>query len=90
MNNKVLVKLFIPEIDQSFDIFLPINEIIWKIKLLIIKSVSDLTGITFDDTKDFVLINKNSSKIYKNNEFIINTDIRNACELVLIRPAAQK
>ena len=30
--NKVLVKLFVPEIDSSFDVFVPVNEIIWKIK----------------------------------------------------------
>ena len=32
MNNKVLVKLLVPELNSSFDIFLPVNELIWKIK----------------------------------------------------------
>ena len=32
MNNKVLIKLIVPEIDEEFDIFIPVNEIIWKIK----------------------------------------------------------
>ena len=41
MNNKVLIKLILPELDTSFDILIPVNEIIWKIKKLLVKSVSD-------------------------------------------------
>ena len=40
MNNKVLVKLLVPELNSSFDIFLPVNELIWKIKKMLVKSIS--------------------------------------------------
>ncbi len=87
MKNKVLVKLLVPEIDSTFDLFIPVNELIWKIKKLILKSISDLTGGAIDTHKDYVLINKTNSTIYKNNEIVINTDIRNATELILISVA---
>lgn len=32
MNNKVLFKLTIPEIDELFDVFIPVDEPTWKIK----------------------------------------------------------
>jgi len=84
MNNKVLVKLLVPELDYTFDLFIPVNEIIWKVKKLIIKSVSDLTGGVLDMTKEYSLINKLTSIAYPNNAIVINTDIRNATELVLL------
>ena len=84
MENKVLIKLFVPEIDENFDVFIPVNEITWKIKKMLIKSVSDLTGADIDESKEFVLINKTTTKIYNNNEIIINTDIRNGTELIII------
>ena len=87
MKNKVLVKLIVPEIDSNFDLFIPVNELIWKIKKLMIKSISDLTGGAIDTSKDYVLINKTSSTIYQNNQIVINTDIRNATELILISVA---
>lgn len=87
MKNKVLVKLLVPEIDSTFDLFIPVNELIWKIKKLILKSISDLTGGAIDTHKNYVLINKTNSTIYKNNEIVINTDIRNATELILISVA---
>ncbi len=84
MNNKVLIKLIVPELEQSFDLFIPVNEVVWKIKKLVVKSVSDLTNITLNMEKEYALLNKNNSKIYQNNDIIINTDIRNGTELLLI------
>ena len=37
MNNKVLVKVTVLELGISYDIFLPVNELIWKLKKLMIK-----------------------------------------------------
>ena len=83
MNNKVLIKLSIPELDASFDIFIPVNELIWKIKKLLTKAVSDLEGVTLNPKEEYILLNKTTNKIYNNNEIVINTDIRNSTELIL-------
>ena len=85
MENKVLIKLIMFDMDECFDIFIPVNEIIWKIKKLIIKSISDITNISLDINNEYILINKDNSKIYDNNEVVINTDIRNGTELVLFK-----
>lgn len=83
MENKVLVKVFLPEIDFNYDVFIPVNELIWKVKKLLIKSFSDLSGINLTQ-KEYILINKDNGNIYENNQIIIDTDIRNATELYLI------
>ena len=84
MQNKVLIKLIVPELDYTFDIFIPVNEVVWKIKKLMIKSISDLTSISLNINSEYVLMNKDNCKIYSNNEIVINTDIRNSSELLLI------
>lgn len=84
MENKVLIKLIVLELDSCFDVFIPVNEILWKVKKLLIKSVSDLTNIPLDINGDYVLINKDNSRIYDNNCVVIDTDIRNGSELILI------
>ena len=84
MENKVLVKLYVPELDTTFDLYIPINEIVWKITKMLVKSVSDLTSNNIDGNKEFILLNKTTTRIYNSNEIIINTDIRNGTELVLI------
>ena len=84
MNNKVLIKLIIPEFDDSYDLFIPVNEVVWKLKKLILKSIQDLSGLSINTTIEYVLINKDNSRIYNNNEIVINTDIRNGTELILL------
>lgn len=84
MKNKVLIKLIVPELDATFDVFIPVNELVWKVKKLILKSVSDLNNINISNNLDCILINKDNSKVYNNNEIILETDIRNSSELILI------
>lgn len=84
MKNKVLIRLIVPEIDDNFDIFIPVNEVVWKIKLLVLKSISDLTNIYMNSNNEYLLINKDNCKIYSANEIILNTDIRNGSELILV------
>ena len=84
MENKVLVRVIVPEFERSFDAFIPVNEVVWKLKKLLIKSVSDVIGLNLDMETPSILLNKNSNSIYTNNQIVINTDIRNGTELILI------
>lgn len=84
MKNKVLIKLYVPELSDSYELFIPVNELIWKITKLISKSLNDLTDCVFPLDKQVVLMNKNSGKIYDYNDIVIDTDIRNSTELILI------
>lgn len=84
MSNKVLIKLIIPDLDETYDIFIPVNEIIWEIKKLIVKSISEITNINTTNNQEYILINKSNTRIYQNNEIVINTDIRNGSEIILI------
>ena len=84
MKNKVLVKVIVPEINDSFDLFIPVNDLIWKINKLIIKCIFDSINIAIDRNKEFALINIDTCRIYNNNEIVIDTDIRNGSKLMLL------
>lgn len=86
MENKVLIKLIIPELDKSYDVYIPVNEVMWKIKILLLKIIQDLIGIDINQNQNIevTLINKNTSRVYQNNEVVINTDIRNCTEIMLL------
>ena len=77
MNNKVLIKLILPEINKKYDLFIPVNEYIWKINKLMVRSINSLDGEILDVEKEYAIINKDTGKIYQNNEIIVNTEIRN-------------
>ena len=86
MNNKVMIKAIIPSIDKVYDIKIPVNELAWKINKLIVKSIFDMNNIMYNiKTDNYVMINKETGRIYKNNEIIIDTDIRNGTEIIFLK-----
>ena len=84
MNNKVLIKITVPELDVSYDVFIPVNELVWKIKMLLLKSIGDLQKTHIDYNREYYLFDKRSCQIYNNNEIVLNTNIRNGSELLLV------
>lgn len=84
MKNKVLINLYVPNLDRSYDLFIPTNEFIWKINKLVTKSVSDLSEQKLSIDNNYVLVNTETGKIYGNNEIVVSTDIRNSTKLVLM------
>ena len=41
--NKILINLYVPNLNKHYDLFIPVNEFIWKINKLVVKSISDLS-----------------------------------------------
>jgi len=85
MNNKVLVNIVVPEIGNSFDVFLPVNEQVWKISKLISKVISDMVGVNLSTKDNYIFINTETGVIYPSNDIIADTDIRNGTELILLK-----
>ena len=84
MMNKVLIKLYVPTLGENYDIYIPVNEMVWKVNRLIVKLISDMSNDNFSIDRDYALINIDTGMIYNNDDMIINTDIRNASRLVLV------
>ena len=82
--DKILIKLNFVEIDEVFDVFIPVNELVWKVKKLLIKSVADLTQTKLDMNNEYIIMNATTNEIYDNNQVIIDTNIRNATEIIMI------
>ena len=84
MNNKVLVSLKVPELDKTFDIFLPVNKKIGNIIMLINKMLNDVSDGTYPIKNKFALFNLDTEELYKPDALLVNTTIRNGTKLLLI------
>ena len=82
MKNKVLIKVSVPELDYETDIFVPVNEVLWKVKTLIVMAISDISGGALSKEGHYSLINKETGQVYNLNSILIDTDIRNSTEII--------
>lgn len=83
MDYKVLVKLLVPEVEKSYEIYLPINRTIREVCKLINKLINEDTSGLYPIREDLAICNRFTSEIYKYETYIRDTDIRNGSQLVV-------
>lgn len=84
INNKVIVKLIVPEIDVVYDLYLPVNKKIGNIVNLLNETVSEFSNNEFIKSNSNILINVKTGYQYPPDVLLVNTDIRNGTRLVLL------
>lgn len=84
MKNKVLVQISVPEINECYDIYLPVNRTIGNSISLICHSIHELSNGTFSWTNKTFLYNSLTGEKYAPEVLIRKTNIRNGTRLILI------
>ena len=84
MKNKVLVDLIVPEIDEEYSVYLPINKKIGNIIILLNKAISELTNGDFELSSTNSLYNKDTCEQYSFDTLLLNTNIRNGTRVILL------
>lgn len=84
MKNKVLIELIVPEIDERYNIYIPINKKVGNIIVLLNKALKELTNGIYDGSSKTLLYNNTTGEQYPINSLIRETNIRNGASLILI------
>lgn len=82
MEYKVLIKLYIPEIEEIYEFYIPVNKLIGDLSKLLCHIISELSKV-YPEKEIVHLCNRYTGYIYKNSQTIRETDIRNGTELIL-------
>ncbi len=83
MDYKVLVTIFVPEIEQSYEFYIPVNKHIEVIIKIINAAINEIVFNQFPIKDTLQLCNRRTGQIYDNGYYVRNTDIRNGTQLVL-------
>lgn len=84
MNNKILIELIVPVLEERYDVFIPVNRKIGNVTELCSKVVSDLSGGYFIISDEIKLYSGVDGSMYDINELVRKTDIRNGSRLILM------
>ena len=84
MKNKLLVELVVPEIDQKYNIYIPINKKVGSLIGLLNKAVSELTNGLYIGTDKSFIYDRLTGERYDVNMLIKNTNIKNGTSLILL------
>lgn len=84
MENKILIKLIIPEIGKEYDIFVPINRKVGNIIILFNKLFSDEINNIISINNFTELYDGDSGERLEIDTILKNTKIRNNSRLILL------
>ena len=83
MKNKVLIKLIVPALNNEFEVFIPVNERVNKVKELLLKALIDLSDSDFDYNRTYSLLDPELGTIYDSRLPVRETNIKNAKRIIL-------
>ena len=84
MNNKIIIKVYVPSLNNSYDIFIPINLTISDITKLINSSISEMTNGDFSPNNQLRLYLKDTGEIIEYNKIVKETSLRNGSKVILL------
>lgn len=83
MKNKILVSVYVPKLLETYDVYIPVNERMIRVKELLMKAVYDLSDSSFEMTDEHYLIEASSGDIYPDNTIVRETKIKNGSKVIL-------
>ena len=81
---KVLVEIFVPVLDRSFDVFIPLRSPMYEVLELIKKAVKEMSDGRFAANENTALCHREDGTIININLSVYELEIRNGSKLMLI------
>ena len=84
MNHKVLVEVYVPELDVKYNLFIPANKKIGNAIMNLVKAINELSQGAYPISQNHVLMNSETCLIYNMDLNLKEADILNGTKLILV------
>lgn len=84
MKNKVLTEIYVPSVDEVYNIYLPLNKNVAESIVLIGKSIAEISRIEDMNYENLAMYNKDTGLLYQPDKLIRETNIRNGTRLIIM------
>lgn len=84
MKNKINVDIIVPSINETYNLFIPINKKVGEIIKLLNQAINELTNGDFPITNKLSLVNLINGDVYDINKLVKDNGILDGSKLVLI------
>lgn len=83
MKNKVLINVYVPKLLETYNVYIPVNERVVRIKELLTNAIYDLSDSCFVKDQPHYLIDATTGNIYQDSQIIRESNIKNGMKIVL-------
>lgn len=82
--DNVLVKLYVPMLEEIYDVWIPSHKRIYNVIILLVKAINELNNNCYRPSKMPMIYDKITAEMYDVNLKIRETNIRSGTELILL------
>lgn len=82
--DKILIKLYVPSVEESFDIKIPLNKKVYEVILLLIKGIDEFCGWNYKPEQIPHLYNLLTEEVIDADLKVHDANIKNGMQLLLI------
>ena len=85
MNNKILIEVIVPLLEENFEIYIPVNKRISTVIKLIEKSLNEITNGYYPTQKEnSVIIDEESGSVFDVNLTVKESKMINGSKIIVI------
>ena len=84
MNTKILVEVYVPNLDIKYNVFIPASRKVSNVIIDLIKGIHELSDGAYPVNSRHALMNGDTCEIYNNNVNIKESGIKNGTKLLLV------
>ena len=84
MKNKINVDVFVPSLNETYNLFIPVNKTVGEVVQLVCKAVNELTDGEYPISNNLSLIDLDSGVSYNFEFSIKDNKVKNGSRLVLL------
>ena len=84
MNHKVLVEVYVLELDIKYNLFLPVNKKVGNVILNLVKAINELSDGAYPISSNHALMNSETCEFYNMDLNLKDAKILNGTRLILI------
>ena len=82
--NKILVEVYCPITNRSYDVYVPPTLVVYEVKVLIANLIENISGNKYFDLNQVVLCDYDTGKIISDKATFDDLKIKNGFKLLLI------
>lgn len=83
MQYKYLINLYVPEIEQNFELYIPVNKYVEEVIKILNQAINDIVYGTYPIRDGLELVNRRTGEVYDYGFYVRNTSINNGTQLIL-------
>ncbi|WP_338470826.1 methyltransferase [Niallia sp. XMNu-256] len=82
--DKILVEVFVPVLEKTYDVFIPLTAKFYEIEGLLAKAITELTNGYFAASEDCLICSRESGVVLDINKSARELGLQNGSKLMLI------